>query len=195
MRPTPLWSQPCWPKAIPPSVLQRGTLYYGHDYGYSYDGSTGYLPFNAVHNNAFLHAALVTSDGTSNYNALQLGVNKRLAHGLQIEGAYTWSHSLDNSADPLVTGTVNGSVYPRDSHDLQLDYGASDFDIRHNLVIDYTWDLPIGRGKAYLSRGSAGKILEGGPCPASPVGRTGLPYNIFGTRDNLHSGRNDFAYL
>src|SRR5581483_826669 len=42
------------------------------------------------------NSVLFESVGNSNYNALQFSVNKRLTHGLQINGSYTWSRSLDD---------------------------------------------------------------------------------------------------
>jgi hypothetical protein len=64
---------------------------------------------------------------TSDYNAAQVQFQRRLSAGLQVLGAYTWSHSIDY-------GSQNGALpYIR---------GNSDFDVRHNLSVALSYDLP-----------------------------------------------------
>ena len=83
-----------------------------------------------------------------------------MSHGLQFQGAYTWSHALDNSVDPLGPA-VGAHTFPRNSLNLAQNYGNSDNDTRHVAVLNYIWELPFGRGKSYLSNGAFGKIMEG----------------------------------
>src|SRR5215470_9564036 len=83
-----------------------------------------------------------------------------VSHGLQIQAAYTWSHALDNSVDPL-TPAVGSRTFPRNSRNLAQSYGNSDNDIRNVFVLNYIWDLPFGRGKSYMSHGAIGRIMEG----------------------------------
>jgi hypothetical protein len=84
------------------------------------------------------------------YNAFQLRVEKRFSHGLQALVTYTWSKSIDDasSTDGSVTwlgGIANG---PQDPNDRHLQRSLSTFDIPHVLQFSYTYELPIGRGKA-----------------------------------------------
>src|SRR5262249_39738940 len=74
------------------SDLQFTNLDFGKEFGI--------LPFNAVVNNAMVGVALNTAQANSSYHALQANITKRLSHGLQIQGAYTWSHAIDNAGDP-----------------------------------------------------------------------------------------------
>ena len=59
------------------------------------DGNTALrVPFVGYNPNSNFWEA----EGISHYNALQFGVNKRLSHGLQVTGAYTYSHALDEQS-------------------------------------------------------------------------------------------------
>ncbi len=150
----------------------------------------GNLPFNAVNNNAFFQADLNKSIASATYHALQLNVKQRIWHGLQIQGAYTYSHAIDDASDPLVPAAGNRS-FPRNSFNLLAERGNSDFDVRHHGVINYFYELPIGRGKAHLSEGFVGRIFEGWQISGLTTLSTGLPYDIFGNRDNQHTGLSD----
>jgi len=87
------------------------------------------------------------SDTFSNYNSLQARVEKRASHGLQFEASYTYSHSSDDASSASLGSLNNGDF--RDQRFPQMEYGNSDFDIRHHLVVSYVWDLPFGKGKAW----------------------------------------------
>jgi len=92
------------------------------------------------------------SDTFSNYNSLQARVEKRASHGLQFEASYTYSHSLDDASSASLGSLANGDF--RDQRFSQLEYGNSDFDVRHHLVVSYAWDLPFGKGKALAGNAS-----------------------------------------
>ena len=154
-----------------PSLLQYYTLYYGAE--------IGALPFDAVNNNAFAHTFTDQTSGHSWYEGLQSQVNLRDFHGLQAGLAYTWSHAMDDSSDPLVQTTNNGN-YPVDSFALGREFGNSGFDTRHRAIVNFIYQLDIGRGKSLLSSGVVGRILEGWEISGIASFQTGLPYDIFG---------------
>jgi hypothetical protein len=149
---------------------------------------SGVLPFDAVNNNAFLHAEFFTGVASSIYHALQTSITKRLSHGMAFQAAYTWSHAIDNSSDPLVP-TMGNQEFPRNSLDPAAERGNSDFDVRQRLVINYTWDLPIGHGRQHLAEGLAGKILEGWQLAGITTFSSGLPFDIFTATDTAHTGQ------
>jgi hypothetical protein len=144
------------------------------------------LPFDPVNNNAFFQAGAFTNAASSTYNALQANVTKRMSHGFAIQGAYTWSHAIDNASDPLVPGAGN-QPFPRNSFDLQAERGNSDFDVTHRLVLNYTWDVPAGRAAA-SGEGFAGKVLKGWQVSGINTFSSGLPYDIFTNVDSAHTG-------
>jgi Carboxypeptidase regulatory-like domain len=84
------------------------------------------------------------------YNALQLRVEKRFSHGLQALVSYTWSKSIDDASttDGSVSWLGGVSNGPQDPNNRRLERGLSTFDIPRVLQFSYTYELPIGRGKA-----------------------------------------------
>jgi hypothetical protein len=165
---------------VPPQALQFNNLWFGAE--------SGSLPFDAVNNNAFLHAEVFNNAASSIYHALQTKVTKRLSHGLMLQAAYTWAHAIDDSSDPLTPATGNQG-FPRNSLDLAAERGNSDFDVRQRLVLNYSWALPFGRGRAYLAEGFAGKIFEGWEVAGITTLSGGLPYDIFTALDTAHTGQ------
>ena len=121
-------------------------------------------------------------------------VAERAFHGLQIQAAYTYSHALDDSSDPLVP-TIANSNHPIDSFDLRHEKGNSGYDTRHRGVINFIYQPNIGRGKATLSEGFLGHIFEGVELSGIVSFQTGLPYDIFGFMDTLHTNVPDRATL
>jgi hypothetical protein len=174
-------------QGVPASLLQRTNLYTG---GTLADGTT----FNpAVNNQAFFHTFLQTSRSNGNYNALQASFTEQLK-GLFVTLGYSYAHSLDNGSDPLTPGAGN-SGFPRNSFDLGPEYGSSDFDVRHRATISATYQLPIGHGKQFLSNGIVGRIFEGIQISGIQQAQTGLPFDLRGTVDNLHTGLNNRPQL
>jgi hypothetical protein len=98
--------------------------------------------------NIFASVGDVATNGTSNYNAFQATVNHSLSHGLQFLVSYTYSHAMDLASGFENSGFAGGgfggfgntrSTNPFNPH---LDYGDSNYDARHRLVISYTYYLP-----------------------------------------------------
>jgi hypothetical protein len=89
--------------------------------------------------------------GSSIYHGLQLLAEKKFSNGLQFLATYTWSKSIDNAsqADDNVTwlGSFSGL---QDPNKPWLERSLSTFDIPHVVQISYSYDLPIGRGRALL---------------------------------------------
>lgn len=108
-------------------------------------------------------------NGDAYYNAMQLTATKRFSKGLQFQVAYTFAKSIDtNSATDSVF--TNGSVGSdaQDPFDTSRERGLSDFDVRHNFVANFLYDLPFGGGK--LKDGwSIGGILNL---------RSGFPFHV-----------------
>jgi hypothetical protein len=166
------------------STLQNGNLFFGAE--------NGVLPFDAVNNNAFEDAFFDESSGHSWYDGLQTQVTLRNFHGLQLQGSYTYAHALDDSSDPLVATVGNGN-FPVDSFDLRREKGNSGFDTRHRGVVNFVYMFNAGRGKAHFSEGVVGRVLEGWQLSGIATFQTGLPYDIFGNVDTLHTNIDDRA--
>ncbi|MGA9355917.1 MAG: TonB-dependent receptor [Terriglobales bacterium] len=101
------------------------------------------------------------SNTFSNYNSLQVRLEKRYTHGLQFEAAYTYSHALDDASSASL-GSVNNGDF-QDQRYPNLNYGNADFDVRQRFVFSYVYDLPFGRGKHFApnSSGFVNEVIGG----------------------------------
>jgi hypothetical protein len=72
----------------------------------------------------------------SNYNSLQVTVEKAMSHGLYIRGAYTYAHALDYGSG------FENSQGLIDPFNYALAYGDSQYDARQRLVIQYQYNIP-----------------------------------------------------
>ena len=92
----------------------------------------------------------------SNYDALQVHLEKRLSHGLQFGASYTYAHALDDASSASLGSLNNGDF--RNQLTPGLEYANSDFDVRHRFVIDYAYQLPFGHGQRF--GGNASGVLN-----------------------------------
>ena len=97
-------------------------------------------------------------DGYSNYNALQLRLQKRMSYGLSYQVNYAWSKSLD-------TGTGNGhgsgiDIY-QNAYTPSLNYGKSDFSAANTLIGQISYELPFGHGRQFALHGPLDQVAGG----------------------------------
>jgi hypothetical protein len=87
------------------------------------------------------NSGIQTNGGWSNYNSLQVTLDKHMGHGLEFRSAYTWSHALDVSSSFEDTSfQASGGV---DAYgNFRRDYGNSAFDSRHRWVVTMTYEIP-----------------------------------------------------
>jgi predicted heme/steroid binding protein len=83
----------------------------------------------------------------SSYNALQVSLKKRFAHGFSMLTSYTFSKDLDDVSSFNITGSAAQSVagendLAQNPFDVKSEWGRSMFDARHRLVVSYQWNLP-----------------------------------------------------
>ena len=127
----------------------------------------------------FSNGITVTS-ASSNYNALQMQLQKAASHNLQFALAYTWAHAIDNSNDPLNSNSSDFGSFPLDSRNADtVMRGNSDNDIRHRFTANFSYEFPFGRGQSYLNNGFTGKLLEGIQLSGIVTLQTGHPYTVF----------------
>ena len=86
------------------------------------------------------------SFGFGNYDAMTAQLNKRFSKGLQFTAAYTYGHAWSDSGTTL---SGSPSLYTRDNTNYNTSYTNASWDIRHNVVTGFNYELPFGRGKQY----------------------------------------------
>ncbi len=121
--------------------------------------------------------------GTSTYNSLQVGFNRRFASGFGFGFSYTLSKSMDTASNyrDIVPDTYNTSNL----------WGPSEFDSRHMAVINLIYSLPFFKGKT----DTAGKLLGGWQLSAIMQFQTGVPCGVFGSNDVAGVSANDLGSL
>jgi hypothetical protein len=98
-----------------------------------------------------------SSEGSSILHAGTVSLRKRMTNGLSIGGRYTYSKSIDN-ASSIGGGAV---VVAQNDLDLAAERGLSSFDQRHKLTADFTYELPFGPGRHWLSNPSFAERVFG----------------------------------
>jgi hypothetical protein len=106
--------------------------------------------------------------GESNYNALQVNVNKRFSHGLQVTGSYTYSHTLDEQSGLGLFFSGNDPNNPHSS------YGNSDFDRTHVFTVQYHYEFPT---MAHAT-GWEKQLANGWGVNGVTVYQSGQPYSV-----------------
>jgi hypothetical protein len=98
------------------------------------------------------------SSGDSNYNALQVDVNHRLGHGLQIRGVYTYSKSLDDGTAWNSSVGTNAPGFVMFPPNPKIDWGLSTYDVANAAVVNGTYDLPFARRNKFVGGWSVSAI-------------------------------------
>jgi TonB dependent receptor len=91
--------------------------------------------------------------GSSSYQALQVGVVKKISHGVQVQGSFTWGKSIDNNSGSIAGDTLANSITSLYWFDLSQTRGVSDYNIGRVLVINGSWQIPGSKsGNSFLGR-------------------------------------------
>jgi hypothetical protein len=102
-----------------------------------------------------------TSLGWSDYKGLWITANRRLNKGLQVQGSYTLSKSTD-------TNSYDGTLTAQDSTNLADSVGPSDFDVRHRVSVNLSYELPF----------HGNRLKDGWQIVVVEQAQTGNPLNI-----------------
>ncbi len=114
------------------------------------------------------------SSVNSSYNAVVLQLKRRLTDGLQFDVSYTFSHAIDNSADPSQTLAPSyGQVY--DPNNLALEKGDSNFDVRQRLTASVIWQPRYFQNSGKLLR----TALHGWSLAPVMIISSGRPYTEY----------------
>lgn len=111
-------------------------------------------------------------EGNSFYDALQVQVKKKIGRGLEIGGSYTWGKTIDTSSGSLVGDEYSNSIGSPLWFDTRLNRGLADFNVAHNLEVNYTWDLGTPKWASGFGAWILGGWQLGGVFEAS----TGVPF-------------------
>ncbi len=152
-------------------------------------------PFNPRPVIQFDDITSLESRANSVYNSLQARLQQNLDFGLSFLASYTWSKSIDNASGFFTSaGDPN---FPQDSNNVRAERGRSNFDIAHRFSLSYTYDLPIGKGRAFLSdKGWLTTLLTGWQSYGIVSLQTGRPFTValLPEVDNSNTGRSSLGF-
>ncbi|MFP5211728.1 MAG: TonB-dependent receptor domain-containing protein [Acidobacteriota bacterium] len=137
-----------------------------------------------------------TTWGSSDYQSMQVKINKRTTHGVSMLAAYTlskWISNIDPQAAPIGTSN-NASV--QNWYDLAAEKSLSTDDIPQSLILNVVADLPFGQGRRFLGgiHGPLEKLVGGWNASGILTEQAGFPLAMHapivdgGNRPNIVSG-------
>lgn len=143
----------------------------------SYPAGTWYNASTApLANSALTNSTHWFSEGVSSYNGLQVDVNHHFSHGLQFRGVYTYAKALDDGDSLNTSVATNSPAFAANPLEPSWDYGRGSFDIRHSGVINATYDLPIGKGKAFQGGPWVDRVFGNWQLSGIETVQSGLPF-------------------
>ncbi len=132
-----------------------------------------YQPFPDLGGVGQIHYA-----GVSTYNSLQAKIEKRYSHGLSFLTTYTWAHALDDASDAA------GNFSAISDRNVALipfidEYTNSVYDVRHRFTFNGNYELPFGRGKAFLHDSRlVDETIGGWSSSLTFAAQTGTPFTV-----------------
>jgi hypothetical protein len=131
--------------------------------------------------------------GINNYNALQASFKHRFGAGLIFTASYTFSKFLSDTAGPEEWGAINGDQGGssiRNFYDLKADWSVDGEDIPESLVLNYVYELPVGRGKKFGSGMNRAEDAVAGGWEVSGITtvQSGFPMSIGPSGNNQTFG-------
>lgn len=138
--------------------------------------SYGFLP-NTAPDSRFRVITNLANDAVSNYNGFTAQFRRSFSYGFQGQVSYTWSHAQDDISNGglgeffSAADSLNFQLFP---YNKSLNYSNADYDIRHNVTGDFTWDLPF-KTSDHLFNAFVGGWNVGSKIYA----RTGTPFSVY----------------
>lgn len=145
---------------------------------------SGNAPIRVPYPGYDMNSVSYKAEGTSNFNALQLQVHKRLSNGLQFTGSYTWSHALDEQSGLGLFFTGNNPLTPR------ANYASSDYDQTHVFLVNYSYTIPT-----LVDRRGLGYLVNGWTIGGQTVAQSGQPFSVYdfsGSVASQYLGTSDY---
>jgi hypothetical protein len=125
----------------------------------------------------------ITDIGSSNYNALQVKVEKRTTHGLYFLSAFTYSKAINDLPEICCN-----APFAQNSYDLAAERGRADFDQTLRWVLSFDYELPFGRQGSRLSNGVMDAAFGGWHLGGIYTLASGFPFSPYLGFDASNTG-------
>ncbi len=164
------------------------------------DGTVFFPDKSPRRNPNFGSVRMIMQGFSSKYNGVHVSLQKRRTNGLQFQLSYAYGKSEDNrSGSGGRQEYANGQARTFDPYNFNLDWGPSDFDVRHNLIANASYDLPFGKGRlregwqinmiaTYASGVPFSPVIAGDPDRDGSTDNIGRPNVVPGCNPNSVPG-------
>ncbi len=115
--------------------------------------------------------------GNDSFNALQAQIHRRFKSGLMMQSNYMWSHGITDASIGAGESVTFQNMSCR-----ACDRSSTNIDVRQYFTTNAIYELPFGKGKAFVQNGVGAAVLGGWELAGIATARTGLPVNITITR-------------
>jgi TonB dependent receptor-like, beta-barrel len=152
----------------------------------AYEGSEGHRLFGKINANVinpltgtrpiptFGQYGYKNNLGNSNFNSLQVSLQRHLTNGWLWGTQYMWSHGLADEGFG-----AGDTISVQNVSCFKCDYSDTDIDVRQSISVNSVYELPFGPGRRFLSAGgAAGKLLAGWQLSGIAAATSGRPINI-----------------
>jgi trimeric autotransporter adhesin len=178
---------------LAPEFLDRGSALSGTvDNPLYRAGGPGIIGSSRISLSQFLRPfpafTAVTANNTSwnhaLYHSLAMRAQKRMSNGLSFLATWTWSINKDGSAGGAGSN-IAGSGAIQNLYNLEAEYGLAVTNTPHRFTSAVTYELPVGKGKAFLSNSKVLDLALGGwSLNAVTVYQSGYPIAITQNSNN-----------
>ena len=155
-----------------------------------------FLSGNPTLRNEIAQISGTASIANQKYNSLQATLQKRFSSGLEYQLAYTWSHGMSDSIGYYGDGGQSGSqsAYWQNLFCQRCEWSPTYFDLRHNFVASFVYELPLGKGKKFGSswNRAVDSFLGGWQLGGIFTAHTGFPLTIKMSGDPSGTGARSF---
>jgi hypothetical protein len=137
------------------------------------------IPQDALRPYPGIGGAMTTlQEGNSQYDSLQVSVQRRFTNGFQYNVSYTYSKAFD-MADSIYSVLT-------DTYDPRYNWGLAGFNQTHNMIATWIYDLPFLKSNTTF----VGKTLGGWELSGDLALQSGFPFSVGANGDPLGNGTN-----
>jgi hypothetical protein len=154
-------------------VGNQGHNLFSRSFVNTIDPATGRRPLPS-----FGQVDIKANDGEATFTALQMSLRRRFSRGFLLGSEYMWSRARNDGS----VGGGDGSA-AQNINDRRADWADSVHDVRHNLTMNWVYELPFGPGRRWPAEGIAGHVLAGWQASGLFQARSGRPLTVIVTRN------------
>lgn len=130
-------------------------------------------------------------DGYSNYNALQVRLEKRMSYGLTFLVNYAWSKTMDTGTS---SGHAQGVDIWQNAYNVAANYGLSQLDATNTLTGSATYELPIGHGRAVPLHGALDEAIGDWRVSGIFQAHSGIPFTPYIASADLSNSQANLCF-